>query len=411
MKRFLPYGRQDVGGEETRRVRDVLESDWLTQGPKVPEFETALATFCGAAHAVAVANGTLALYLACRAAGLGPGDRFIVPPITFVATANAGVLCGAEPVFVDIDPGTLTLDADKVEAALLADPRIRVIMPVHMGGRVADLPALKRLADRHGAVIIEDACHAIGTRWQDEGGAWHRVGDGSHGVMTCFSFHPVKSITTGEGGAITTNDPVLAEKLAMLRTHGITREPSRLERQDGPWYYEMHELGLNARLTDMQAAMGLVQLQKLERLCKRRQELVARYDRAFERVPRLRVQARPVPDGSCWHLMIVRTEDRDALYKVLASAQIGSQVHYYPVHLQPYYRRQFGTGPGLCPAAETYYTQALSLPLFPTMSDADQTRVIKAVRRFVAGPATVAVAAGAGDSVWHDGPDGQDDHD
>lgn len=405
MKRFLPYGRQDVGDEEMRRIREVIESDWLTQGPRVPEFEMALAASCGAAHAVAVANGTLALYLACRAAGLGPGDRFIVPPITFVATANAGVLCGAEPVFVDIDPETLTLDAAKVEAALLADPRIRAIMPVHLGGRVADLPALKLLADRHGAVIIEDACHAIGTRWQDEGGAWHRVGDGSHGAMTCFSFHPVKSITTGEGGAITTNDPALAARLAMLRTHGITREPAHLERKDGPWYYEMHELGPNARLTDLQAAMGTVQLQKLERLCKRRLELVKRYDNAFAQLPQLRVQARPRPDASCWHLMIVRTEERDALYRALASAQIGSQVHYYPVHLQPYYRKNFGTGPGMCPAAEAYYTQALSLPLFPTMSDADQTRVIKAVRRFFADRPAVATTADAGAGDGHHGHD------
>ena len=384
MKRFLPYGRQDVGGEEMRRVRDVLESDWLTQGPRVPEFETALAATCGAAHAVAVANGTLALWLACRVAGLGPGDRFIVPPITFVATANAGVLCGAEPVFVDIDPDTLTLDPAKVEAALLADPRIKAILPVHLGGRVADLPALKRLADRHGAVIIEDACHAIGTRWRDEGGAWHRVGDGSHGALTCFSFHPVKSMTTGEGGAVTTNDPALAERLATLRTHGITRDPERLERQDGPWYYEMHDLGLNARLTDLQAAIGLVQLKKLDRLKKRRLELVRRYDHAFGGLPELRLQARPEPDDTCWHLLIARTDARDELYEALAAERVGAQVHYYPVHLQPYYRQRFGTGPGQCPAAEAYYRQALSLPLFPTLTDADQKRVITVVRSFFA---------------------------
>jgi UDP-4-amino-4,6-dideoxy-N-acetyl-beta-L-altrosamine transaminase len=396
MKRFLPYGRQDVGGEEMRRVRDVLESDWLTQGPRVPEFEAALAVNCGAAHAVAVANGTLALWLACRVAGLGPGDRFIVPPITFVATANAGVLCGAEPVFVDIDSDTLTLDPAKVEAALLADPRIKAILPVHLGGRVADLPALKRLADRHGAVIIEDACHAIGTRWQDEGGAWHRVGDGSHGALTCFSFHPVKSMTTGEGGAVTTNDPVLAERLALLRTHGITRDPARLEREDGPWYYEMHELGLNARLTDLQAAIGLVQLKKLERLKKRRLELVHRYDHAFASLPELRLQARPEPDDTCWHLLIARTDARDELYEALAAERIGAQVHYYPVHLQPYYRQRFGTGPGQCPVAETYYRQALSLPLFPTLTDADQKRVITAVRNFFAQRGHAAEPADAG---------------
>lgn len=393
MKRFLPYGRQDVGGEEIRRVRDVLESEWLTQGPRVPEFEAALAATCGAAHAVAAANGTLALWLAFRAVDLGPGDRFIVPAVTFVATANAGVLCGAEPVFVDIDPETLTLDVARTEAALLADPRIKAIVPVHLGGRTADLPALKRLAERHGAILIEDACHAIGTRWRDEGGSWHRVGDGSHGALTCFSFHPVKSITTGEGGAVTTNDPQLAERLALLRTHGITREPARLERQDGPWYYEMHELGLNARMTDLQAALGLVQLQKLERLRRRRLELVRRYDDALARVPGLRAQARPQPDETCWHLMIVRTPSRDSLHAALAAAGIGTQVHYYPVHLQPYYRRRFGTGPGQCPAAEAYYREALSLPLFPTMTDGDQARVIKAVRRHL--PAAPVAAATA----------------
>lgn len=401
MRRFLPYGRQDVGSEEIRRVREVLESDWLTQGPRVPEFEAALAATCGAAHAVAAANGTLALWLAFRAAGLGPGDRFIVPPITFVATANAGVMCGAEPVFVDIDPGTLTLDPARVEAALLADPRIKAIVPVHLGGRVADLAALARLAERHGAIIIEDACHAIGTHWQDAGGVWHRVGDGSHGAMTCFSFHPVKSITTGEGGAVTTNDPALAARLVSLRTHGITRDPELLERQDGPWYYEMHELGINARMTDLQAAMGLVQLQKLERLRKRRLELVQRYDLALSRMPGLAVQERPDPDGACWHLMIVRADARDALHAALAAEKIGTQVHYYPVHLQPWYRKRFGTGPGLCPAAEQYYRQALTLPLFPSMSDADQARVIKTVRRFYSGRRAEALVTGAG--AGHDG--------
>ncbi len=396
MNAFLPYGRQDVGSEELRRVREVLESDWLTQGPQVPAFEAALAAACGAKHAVAVANGTLALYIAFRAAGLGPGDRFIVPPITFVATANAGVLCGAEPVFVDIDPGTLTLDPAKVEAALLADPTIRAIVPVHLGGRVADLPALARLAAQHSAVVIEDACHAVGTHWRDDAGAWHAVGDGSHCVMTCFSFHPVKSITTGEGGAVTTNDPALAEKLALLRTHGITRDPARLERADGPWYYEMQDLGFNARLTDLQAALGLAQLEKLPRVQQRRLELVRRYDHAFEPIPQLRTQARPVPDASCWHLMIVRSAHRRALYDALAAAGIGSQVHYYPVHLQPWYRHNFGTGPGLCPAAEAYYDEALSLPLVPTMTDGDQQRVIGEVWRFFAERPDTAVAATTG---------------
>jgi UDP-4-amino-4,6-dideoxy-N-acetyl-beta-L-altrosamine transaminase len=393
MSRYLPYGRQDISGEELRRVRDVLESDWLTQGPRPLEFEVALTESTGAQHAIAVANGTLALYLACRAAGLGPGDKFITTPLTFVATANAAVMCGATPVFVDVEPDTLTLNARKVAAAMRKHPEVKVILPVHLGGRISNMRSLKRAADKYGAVIIEDACHAIGGQWQGLQDAWHTVGDGSHSLMTCFSFHPVKALTTGEGGAITTNDPELARQLELLRSHGITRDADRMERNDGSWYYEMHELGINARLTDLQAALGLVQLQKLERYRKRRLELVQRYDAAFADLPGCATQARPDPDRSCWHLMIVRVARRRALRDFLHERGIGTQVHYIPVHLQPYYRKRFGTAPGDCPVAEAYYDEALSLPLFPAMTDADQHRVIDAVWEFHLNPPTRADGA------------------
>lgn len=392
MSSFLPYGRQDIGSEEIRCVRDVLESDWLTQGPRPLELEVALAGNCQAAHAVTVANGTLALYLACRAAGLGPGDKFITSPLTFVATANAGVLCGAEPVFVDVDAATWTLKPRLVATALQKDPTIKVILPVHLGGRVCEMRGLKRAADQHGAVIIEDACHAIGGRWRGVNEEWHPVGNCSHSAMTCFSFHPVKAMTTGEGGAITTNDSSLAERLESLRNHGITRDPERMKQNDGPWYYEMCELGLNARLTDLQAALGLVQLRKLERLRRRRMELIRRYDEAFARLPDVVTQARPHPDESCWHLMIVRTRRRAELMEHLQRQNIGSQVHYIPVHLQRYYRQRFHTRPGQCPVAEAYYEEALSLPLFPTMTDDEQQRVIAAVIEFHRSPAPVRSA-------------------
>ena len=382
MKEYLPYGRQSVGPEEERRVRDVLQSDWLTQGPKVVEFEAALNRTCGSAHAVAVSHGTTALYLACRAAGLGPGDRFVTSPITFLATANAAVMCGARPVFVDIDPDTFDLDPAALDRALRRYRSVKVVLPVHLGGRVCDMEAIAAVCAEHGALVIEDACHAIGGRWRGSDGAWHAVGDGSHAAMTCFSFHPVKSVTTGEGGAVTTNDPVLAEKLRLLRNHGLTRDPEVIGEDADPWAYEMHALSFNGRLTDIQAALGVVQLEKLHRLKARRTALIRRYDAAFADLPGITCQARAEDDDACWHLAIVRTARRRALYDALLAAGIHSQVHYVPVHTQPYYRTQFGTGPGDCPVAEAYAAEALSLPLYPDLTDAEQDRVIDAVRAF-----------------------------
>jgi len=379
----LPYGKQTIGPEEHALVNEVLGSDWLTQGPRLGQFEQALQELCQVRHAFAVTNGTDALLLACRVAGLGPGDRFITTPNTFAATANAAVMCGAEPVFVDIDPETLNIDPALVEKALASDPSIKVILPVHFAGHVCPMDQLADLADRYGAIIIEDACHGIGGQWQSADGTWHPVGSCARSALTCFSFHPVKCMTTGEGGAVTTNDDKLANALSLLRSHGITKDSDVLEQNDGGWYYEMHDLGINARLTDLQAAMGIAQVAKLPQWQRRRLELVQQYDADFSTLDQISTQARPSgEDRHCYHLMVIRTDRRRELYDFLHSRGILVQVHYIPVHLQPYYRRTFGTAAGLCPEAEKYYSEALSLPLFPAMSDEDQKRCVAAVREF-----------------------------
>ena len=363
-------------------MRDVLHSDWLTQGPQIVEFESALNATCGSRHAVAVSHGSTALYLACRAADLGPGDRFVTSPITFLATPNAGLLCGAQPVFVDIDPDTLNLDPAELEKALRRDKTIKVVLPVHMGGRVCAMDRIGPICAEHGATVIEDASHAIGGRWRDDEGTWHTVGDGAFSAMSCFSFHPAKNVTTGEGGAITTNDDALAERLRLLRNHGLTRDPAAMRPGAEPWAYEMRELSQNARLTDMQAAMGVVQLKKLPRMKLRRTELVQRYDAAFADLPGVTPQARPDDDDACWHLAIIRTRGRTALYENLLKANVRAQVHYIPVHTQPYYREKFGTRRGDYPKAERYYAQALSLPLYPDLTNEEQDHVIDVVRAF-----------------------------
>lgn len=379
----LPYGKQTIGQEEHDLVKEVLNSDWLTQGPRLGEFESSLRELCQARHAFAVTNGTDALLLACRAAGLGPGDRFLTTTNTFAATANVGVMCGAEPVFVDIDPGTLNLDPELVEKALAADPSIKVMLPVHFGGLVCHMERLAEVANRYNVTIIEDACHAIGGHWLDQNQKWHSVGSCAHSALTCFSFHPVKCMTTGEGGAVTTNDDKLAQRIALLRSHGITKNEEILEKNDGGWYYEMHDLGVNARLTDLQAALGLAQIKRLPSWQKRRLQLVQQYDADLADLDQVSTQTRPNgEDRNCYHLMVVRASRRRELYDHLHAQGILVQVHYIPVHLQPYYRKRFGTGEGLCPEAEKYYSEALSLPLFPGMSDGDQQRTVAAVRDF-----------------------------
>ena len=377
----IPYGRQSIGQEEHSIVQQVLDSNWLTQGPLLVEFENALAELCEAKHAVAVANGTMALYLSCRAADLGPGDKFLTTPMTFAATANVGLMCGAEPVFADIDPDTLNIDPEQVAKALTEHPEIKIMLPVHFGGLMCDLDRLADLAEQHKVTIIEDACHAIGGDWQGRDGKWHATGSCHRTAMTTFSFHPVKSMTTGEGGAITTESDELADRLRLLRGHGITRDPARLAKNDGGWYYEMQELGINARLTDLQAALGMHQLKQLPGWKQQRLDLVRKYGEKLADIPGVRpVTSTNESDRSCYHLMIIRSDRRRQLYDHLHSQGILAQVHYIPVHLQPYYRQRFGFAEGDFPNTEKYYSEALSLPLFPTLTDQEQDRVVKAIK-------------------------------
>ncbi len=379
---FLPYGRQTVDDDDIRAVVEVLRSDWLTQGPVVERFERSLADLCEAEHAVAVSSGTAALHLAALAAGFGPGDVVITTPLTFVATANSVLYVGAEPRFADVDPETLNLDPSALER-VLDDParsgRVRGVVPVHFGGLPADLERIGAAARDRGLVVIEDASHALGAAWRDGDRRWHPVGCCARSDMTTFSFHPVKHMTTGEGGAVLTNRSDLADRLRRLRTHGIERDPSRLGRADGPWSYEMQELGFNYRITDFQCALGLAQLGRLEVWLDRRAALVARYRAAFASEPRVRSVTVPSWARPAWHLFTVELPARDAAYRRLRERGIGVQVHYLPVHLHPYYRKLLGTREGDFPAAEAYYRRALSLPLFPALADADADRVIEEV--------------------------------
>jgi len=375
---FIPYGRQAIDDDDIRAVVEVLKSDWLTQGPAGEHFEKAFAEFCGARFAVAVSSGTAALHLACLAAGFSPGDEVITSPITFVATANAIAYTGARPRFADIDPATADLDPKAVATHIT--PATRGVIPVHFAGQPADLAAFSRLAAEHDLTIIEDAAHALGATYESNGRRF-KVGACAHSRMTIFSLHPVKHIATGEGGVITTNDETLALKLKQLRSHGITRDPGQMAGNDGPWYYEMQELGFNYRLTDIQAALGLSQLQKAGRFIARRRKIAARYNAAFAAEPSLLPLEQKTGTDSSWHLYVLRTRGiaRKTFFEQLRKAGLGVNVHYIPVHLQPWYRERLGYGPGDFPAAEAYYGSAVTIPLFPAMSDADVERVITTV--------------------------------
>lgn len=380
MSSWIPYGRQSVSEEDVQAVAAVLRSDYLTQGPAVEEFERALCERTGAAHCVAVANGTAALHLAVAALELPPGSAGITSPLTFAASANCMAYCGCVPRFADIDAETFCLSPPAVERELAPDTRL--LIPVHFAGRACDMPALAALARPRGLRIIEDAAHAIGSEYPDGG----RVGDGRHSDLTIFSFHPVKTVTTGEGGAVATNDPELYERLKLLRSHGITKDPARLSRNPGPWYYEMQKLGFNYRLTDLQAALGLSQLKRLDIFRRRRLEIVRAYNQAFRELPWLKIPCERDEDRYCYHLYAARL-DWTALGKSRAEAmaelrarKILTQVHYIPVHVQPFYRQTYGTQEGRFPVAEAFYEQELSLPLYPAMSDDDVARVVAAVR-------------------------------
>lgn len=384
---MIPYGRQSIDQADIDAVVEVLRSDWLTQGPSIERFEATMAARCEAGFGVAVCNATAALHIACLAAGLGEGDWLWTSPNTFLASANCGRYCGARVDFVDIDPLTWNLDAHALAAKLDTAEREgrlpKVVIAVAFSGQSCDMRAIRQLAQRYGFVVIEDASHAVGARY-----AGRPVGCGEYADMTVFSFHPVKIITTGEGGLVLTNRPELAERLRRLRSHGMTRDPAQMdESSHGPWYYQQVELGFNYRITDIQAALGLSQLNRLDGFLARRRELAARYQTLLADLP-LSLPTAQTQAESAWHLYVVRVQvqrlsiSHREVFERLRAAGIGVNVHYIPVHLQPYYRDQ-GFGPGDFPQAEAYYGEAISLPLYPAMTDEQQDEVIGQLRRLL----------------------------
>ncbi|HEY2990936.1 MAG TPA: UDP-4-amino-4,6-dideoxy-N-acetyl-beta-L-altrosamine transaminase [Candidatus Binatia bacterium] len=369
---MIPYARQSVRDEDVEAVVEVLRSDWLTTGPKVEEFETAFAGSVDTEESVAVSSGTAALHAAMYAAGIGPRDEVIVPAITFVATANAAVYQGATPVFADVQPDTLLVDPDSVQAKITS--RTKAIVAVDYAGQPCDYDSLREIADRHGLHLIADACHSLGAEYKGKK-------TGSLADLTVFSFHPVKHITTGEGGMVATADRELAAQMRKFRNHGISTNHHERSRKE-TWYYEMEDLGYNYRITDFQCALGLSQLRKLPAQIQTRRAIAKRYDEAFSSCAQIKALAVSPDVSHAYHLYVIRLEprhSRDRLFLHLRQRGIGANVHYLPVHLHPYYRRRFGCGKGQCPAAERAYEDILSLPMFPSMTDGQIDQVIDAV--------------------------------
>ncbi|MBX0290143.1 UDP-4-amino-4,6-dideoxy-N-acetyl-beta-L-altrosamine transaminase [Hymenobacter sp. HSC-4F20] len=381
--RPIAYGRQQITPEDVQAVTETLYSDYLTQGPKVAEFEQKFAAYVGANYAVAVANGTAALHLCAMALGVQPGQRVITTPITFSASANCVRYCGGEVHFADIDPATALIDLKAVRRLLESHPQgyFHGLIPVDFAGLPVNLEEARQLADEFGLWLIEDACHAPGGSFTDSQGREQRCGNGQFAELAIFSFHPVKHIATGEGGMITTNRQDLYEHLLRLRTHGITKEPTQLQRpSDGGWYMEMQELGYNYRMPDMLCALGISQLTRAEEGLQRRRELAARYDAAFADMPG--VQPLTPAAGHAYHLYVIQVADRKGLYDFLRTKEIFAQVHYIPVHTMPYYQ-QLGWQPGDFPRAENYYAHCLSIPLFPSLTDGEQLYVLDCIREFM----------------------------
>ena len=380
--RMIGYGHQVVDDSDIRAVVDCLRSDYLTCGPATGRFEEALAAATGAAHVTAVANGTAALHVACLAAGVGPGDEVVVSPVTFAASANCALYCGARPVFADIDPETWNIDPGKIREKVTG--RTRAVVAVDFGGVPVDAAAIRAICDEFGLVFIEDAAHSLGSLHADGRPA------GSVADLTTLSFHPVKTVTSGEGGAVCANDPELARRAALFARHGITRDAARMREPDaGGWHYEQLELGYNYRISDIQAALGASQLARLPEFAARRREIAAFYDRELADVPGVTPQRDPSPATTCRHLYCVRF-DLEALgatrrfaYDALRAENIGVNVHYLPVYRLPYYA-DLGYDPACCPEANRYYDEAVTLPLHCAMTDDDAAAVVEAVRKVVA---------------------------
>ncbi|HIJ80620.1 MAG TPA: UDP-4-amino-4,6-dideoxy-N-acetyl-beta-L-altrosamine transaminase [Desulfuromonadales bacterium] len=384
-KPTIPYGRQSISEADILAVIDVLRSDWLTQGPAVERFERAVADYCGARFAVAVNSATSALHISCLAAGLGPGDSLWTTPNTFVASANCGLYCGAAVDFVDIDPQTYNMSVDalakKLEEARSNGSVPKVVIPVHFAGQSCEMDRIHELSQKYGFSVIEDASHAIGGRYRKQA-----IGSCVNSDMTVFSFHPVKIVTTGEGGMVLTNSEVLYDKLVRLRSHGITRDPDLMRGEShGPWYYQQIELGFNYRTTDIQAALGASQLSRLDEFVRHRHILAKRYDEAFANLP-LTLPWQHPDTYSSYHLYVIRLTLEETkmthlgVFEALREAGIGVNLHYIPVHSQPYFQR-LGFKAGYCPEAEQYYREAISIPLFHGLKDDDQEYVISAIQK------------------------------
>lgn len=375
---FLPYGKQVIDKNDIKSVVNILNGDYLTTGPSVSEFEKKVADYVGSKYAVAVSNGTAALHIACLSAGIKEGDEVITTPMTFAASANCILYCGAKPIFVDIDKETYNIDVNEIEKKIT--PKTKAIIPVHFTGQSVDLDPILELAKKYNLTIIEDAAHALGTKYKGKF-------IGSISDMTEFSFHPVKTVTTAEGGIITTNRKDLYEKLLLFRTHGITRNTEFMEnKNEGPWYYEQIDLGYNYRITDLQCALGIAQMDKLDFFIKRRKELVGMYNESLSKIDGVIVQKEEEFSDTSRHLYIMKLDldkfkvGRKEIFEALLAENIGVNVHYLPVYLHPYYKK-LGYEKGLCPNAEDLYDSMITLPLYPGMSNNDFYDVINAVNK------------------------------
>lgn len=378
-KTLLPYGKQYIDEDDICAVVEVLKSDYITCGPKIQEFENAVSSYVGARYAVAVSSGTAALHAACFAAGIKSGDEVITTPMTFAASANCILYTGGTPVFADILPNTYNIDPREVEKKITS--RTKAIIPVDFTGQPVDLDSILEIAKKYNLIVIEDAAHALGAEYKGK-----KIGAISD--MTIFSFHPVKHITTGEGGMITTNNPEFYERLKKFRTHGIIRDPNRITENHGPWYYEILDLGFNYRITDIQAALGISQLKKLSYFLERRSKIAEQYNQAFSQMEELIIPYQSKHSSSAWHLYIIRLKleklkaNRKHIFEALKAENIGVNVHYIPVYYHPYYKK-LGYKKGLCPNAEKLYEEIITLPLYPSMSETDVRDVIRAVEKVI----------------------------
>lgn len=380
MPDFLSYGKQWLDENDKEAVLAVLKSDFLTQGPSVAEFEKAICDFTGAKFCVAVANGTAALHLAVASLKIAKDSEGVTSPITFAASANCLIYNNLKPVFADIDEKTYNIDPEEISKKI--SDKTKIIIPVDFAGQPANLEEISKIAKENNLFVVEDAAHVIGSKYTDGS----KVGSCKYSTLTTFSFHPVKTITCGEGGAITTNDEKLYQKLLLLRSHGITKNPAELSQNPGPWYYEMQTLGYNYRLSDIQAALGISQMKKLDKFSKRRREIVSKYNIAFADLKNVAIPYEEDGLDSTFHLYILKIDfekigkTRSEVMEELKQKNIGTQVHYIPVHLQPYYQKQFGFKAGDYPISELYYEQALSLPLYPKLTDEEVSYIIKNIK-------------------------------